>query len=313
MRLARFAWLVLAWNVAVILWGAFVRASGSGAGCGAHWPLCNGEVVPRAPALETMVEFMHRATSGVALLLVVALAAWVFRARPKGHPARRAAGASVVFILVEAAVGAALVLFGLVAENDSVARALFMAGHLANTFVLLGCLALAAHWCGTDAPLRPVAVSRFGWPMAIGAVALVGIGKSGAVAALGDTLYPAQSILGGLAQDLSPTAHFLVQLRITHPILALAGALLVALCAGRVLQATDEPAARRAAWTVSSLALLQLAAGLANVALLAPVWMQIVHLLLADLLWIAFVLLAVRALSLVLPAPAREGALARAA
>src|SRR5512136_1928461 len=146
MRLTRFAWLVLAWNVAVILWGAFVRASGSGAGCGAHWPLCNGEVVPRAPALETMVEFMHRATSGIALLLVVALAAWVFRARPKGHPARRAAGASVVFILVEAAVGAALVLFGLVAENDSVARALFMAGHLANTFVLLACLTLAAHW-----------------------------------------------------------------------------------------------------------------------------------------------------------------------
>jgi heme A synthase len=302
MRLARFAWLVLAWNVAVILWGAFVRASGSGAGCGAHWPLCNGEVVPRAPALETMVEFVHRATSGVALLLVVALAAWVFRARPKGHPARRAAGASVVFILVEAAVGAALVLFGLVADNDSVARALFMAGHLANTFVLLACLTLAAHWCGTDAPLRPVAVSRFGWLMGLGAIALVLVGKSGAVAALGDTLYPAQSILAGLAQDLSPTAHFLVRLRMLHPVLALAGVLLVALCCGRVLQATEEPAVRRAAWTVSGLALLQLAAGIVNVALLAPVWMQIVHLLLADLLWIAFVLLAVRALSLVRPA-----------
>jgi len=313
MRLARFAWLVLAWNVAVILWGAFVRASGSGAGCGAHWPLCNGEVVPRAPALETMVEFMHRATSGIALLLVVALAAWVFRARPKGHPARRAAGASVVFILVEAAVGAALVLFGLVAENDSVARALFMAGHLANTFVLLACLTLAAHWCGTDAPLRPAAVSRFGWLMGLGAVALVLVAKSGAVAALGDTLYPAQSILGGLAQDLSPTAHTLVRLRMLHPVLALAGVLLVALCSGRVLQATEEPAVRRAAWTVSGLALLQLAAGLANVALLAPVWMQIVHLLLADLLWIAFVLLAVRALSLVRLAPAGEGSSARAA
>jgi heme A synthase len=188
-----------------------------------------------------------------------------------------------------------------------------MAGHLANTFVLLACLTLAAHWCATDAPLRPVAVSRFGWPMAIGAVALVGVGKSGAVAALGDTLYPAQSILGGLAQDLSPTAHFLVQLRMLHPVLALAGVLIVALCSGRVLQATEEPAARRAAWAVSGLALVQLAAGLANVALLAPVWMQIVHLLLADLLWIAFVLLAARALSLILPAPAREGALARAA
>jgi heme A synthase len=313
MRLARYAWLVLAWNVAVILWGAFVRASGSGAGCGAHWPLCNGEVVPRAPALETMVEFMHRATSGIALLLVVALAAWVFRARPKGHPARRAAAASVFFILTEAAVGAGLVLFRLVGENDSVARALFMAGHLANTFVLLACLTLVAHWCATDARLRPEAVSRFGWVMGIGAVALVGAGKSGAVAALGDTLYPAQSLLGGLAQDVSSTAHFLVQLRLAHPILALAGALLVALAASRVLQATDDAPARRAAWTVSALALLQLGGGLLNLALLAPVWMQIVHLLLADLLWIAFVLLAVRALSLPLAAPAREAASAVAA
>lgn len=312
-RLSRFAWLVLGWNVAVILWGAFVRATGSGAGCGAHWPLCNGEVLPRAPALETMVEFAHRATSGLALLLVFALAAWVFRERRKGHPARRAAAASVFFILVEAAVGALLVLFGLVAENDSVARALFMAGHLANTFVLLACLTLTAHWCATDATLRPEAVSRLAWPFGIGAIALVGVGKSGAVAALGDTLYPAQSVLGGLAQDVSPTAHFLVQLRVAHPILALAGALLVALAASRVLQSTDDGGARRAAWAVSSLALVQLAAGLLNVALLAPVWMQIVHLLLADLLWIAFVLLAARALSLPLPAPVKDGALARAA
>jgi heme A synthase len=312
-QIARFARLVLGWNVAVILWGAFVRASGSGAGCGAHWPLCNGEVVPRAPALETMIEFTHRATSGVALLLVFALCLWVFREKPNGHPARRAAAAAVFFILTEAAVGAGLVLFHLVGANDSVARAIFMAGHLANTFVLLACLTLTAHWCATDAPLRPEAVSRFGWPMAAGAVALVGVGKSGAVAALGDTLYPAQSLLGGLAQDLSPTAHVLVQLRIAHPILALAGALVVAFAASRVLQATEDEGARGAAWAVSALALLQLGGGLANLALLAPVWMQVVHLLLADLLWIAFVVLAVRALSLRLLAPAKDGALARAA
>ena len=312
-RLARFAWLVLAWNVAVILWGAFVRATGSGAGCGAHWPLCNGEVVPRAPALETMVEFAHRATSGIALLLVLALTLWVFRDRPRGHPARRAAAGSVFFILTEAAVGAGLVLFQLVGANDSVARALFMAGHLANTFVLLACLVLTAHWCGTDDPVHREALARFGWTFALGALGLVVVGKSGAVAALGDTLYPAQSILGGLAQDVSPTAHFLVQLRVAHPILALAGVLLVAFAASRVLQATADPCARRLVWAVSGLALVQLAAGLLNVVLLAPVWLQIVHLLLADLLWIAFVLLAVRALSLPSFAPVREDARAMAA
>jgi cytochrome c oxidase assembly protein subunit 15 len=307
-RLGRFAWLVLLWNMVVILWGAFVRATGSGAGCGAHWPLCNGELVPRSPAIATMIEFTHRATSGIALLLVVGLVLWVFRVRPKGHPARLAASASLAFILTEAAVGAGLVLFRLVAENESVARALFMAGHLANTFLLLAALALTAHWCATDAPVRREALARDGWAFGLGALALVGVGKSGAIAALGDTLYPAQSLLGGLAQDLSPTASLLVKLRVAHPVLALAGALIVAFLAARVLQATDDRATRRTAWTLPALAVLQLAAGLANVALLAPVWMQLVHLLLADALWIAYVLLAARALALPRPAEAPRAA-----
>ncbi len=47
---SRYAWGVLLWNVLVALWGAYVRATGSGAGCGSHWPTCNGEILPRAPA-----------------------------------------------------------------------------------------------------------------------------------------------------------------------------------------------------------------------------------------------------------------------
>ena len=244
--LSRLAWLVLGWNIAVILWGAFVRATGSGAGCGAHWPLCNGEVLPRAPALETMIEFTHRATSGVALLVVVALAFRVFRAKPPGHPARRAAAASVLFILSEAAVGAGLVLFRLVADNESVARALFMAVHLMNTFVLLACLALTAHWCATDAPPRPATVSRSAGRWRRRAVALLLVGTSGAIAALGDTLYPSRSILGGLAADVSPTAHFLVRLRVAHPLLALVGALARGAGAAPRPARDAEPAARRA-------------------------------------------------------------------
>jgi heme A synthase len=311
--LARFAWMTLGWNVAVILWGAFVRATGSGAGCGAHWPLCNGEVVPRSPALETMVEFTHRATSGVALVLVFALAVWVFQERPRRHPARWAALASVVLILVEAAVGAGLVLLGLVAENESTARALFMAGHLANTFMLLAALALTAHWCATDAPLRRDVLRRDGWVFGLALLMLLAVGKSGAIAALGDTLYPAQSILAGLAQDLSPTTSLLVRLRMLHPFLALAGTLTVAFASARVLQSTDEAATRRWAWAAAALSLAQVGLGLLNVVLLAPVWMQILHLLLADILWIALVLLSVRALSLASPAEAPNGARAVAA
>jgi heme a synthase len=294
MRLSRLAWLTLAWNVAVILWGAYVRASGSGAGCGAHWPLCNGEVLPRAPAAATLIEFTHRVTSGAALLLVLLLAFRVFRKRPAGHPARRAAFTSVVFILTEAAVGAGLVLFRLVADNESVARALFMSVHLMNTFLLLACLSLTAHFCSSDA--RPSLAAPRVWPFALGALVLLLVGTSGAVAALGDTLYPARSLLDGITTELSGTAHVLVRLRLAHPLLALGGAAAVAFAALSSLRSGDTTS-RRAAGGLVGLVLLQLAAGLVNVVLLAPVWLQLVHLLLADLVWIGYVLLSVRALS----------------
>lgn len=296
MRLPRLAWLTLGWNVAVILWGAFVRASGSGAGCGAHWPLCNGEILPRAPAVATLVELTHRLTSGVALLLVFYLAYRMFRERPAGHPGRRAGALCVVFILSEAAVGAGLVLFRLVADNESVARALFMSVHLMNTFVLLACLTLTAHFTTADA--RPSLAAPRAWPFAVAAVVLLLVGTSGAIAALGDTLYPATSLLGGIRAELSSTASLLVRLRLAHPVLALAGAAAVAYAALPVLRSAADTPAKRAAQAVAGLVVVQLVAGLVNVALLAPVWLQIVHLLLADLVWIGLVLLAARYLTI---------------
>lgn len=125
-RFAIFSWSVLVYNLGIILWGAFVRASGSGAGCGSHWPLCNGEVIPRSPTVQTLIEFSHRLTSGVALILVVALTVAAFRAFPKRHIVRRGALFSLFFMLTEALVGAGLVLFSLVADNASIARAMFM-------------------------------------------------------------------------------------------------------------------------------------------------------------------------------------------
>ena len=121
--LVRFAWLTLAYNIGVILWGAYVRATGSGAGCGEHWPLCNGVVIPRDPSAATIIEFSHRLTSGLALISVVVLLVWVWRAFKPGHPARRGAAWTVFFMVTEAGVGAGLVLFQLVAENASMARA----------------------------------------------------------------------------------------------------------------------------------------------------------------------------------------------
>src|SRR5260370_28805435 len=110
-KFTRAAWGVLAWNFVVVLWGAYVRASGSGAGCGSHWPLCNGEVVPRAPGIATIIEFTHRATSGVALIATIGLAVWSFFLFPRKHRVRRMAILGAIFLIVEALLGAGLVLF----------------------------------------------------------------------------------------------------------------------------------------------------------------------------------------------------------
>ena len=291
---ARFAWGVLAWNVAVILWGAYVRATGSGAGCGDHWPLCNGQVLPRGPEVATVIEFSHRLTSGIALLAVLALTVWTFRVRRPGHPARLGAVLSLVFIILEAAVGAGLVLFRLVAENASMARAMFMAVHLVNTFFLLGALTLTGWWLsgGPRLTVRGGAAAASGAAVA----ALLLAGASGAVAALGDTLFPATSLAAALASDLSASSHLLIRLRLLHPLLAVIAAVLVVVLAP-VLARNRGTLARRMARLSATLAVLQLALGLVNVALLAPVWLQLVHLLVADGIWIVWVLLSAEALA----------------
>jgi heme A synthase len=156
-RFARYAWFVLGYNLLVIMWGAYVRASGSGAGCGNHWPLCRGAVIPRSPALETLVEISHRFTSGLSLIFVIGLVFWSFQRFPRRHPVRAAAVVSLVFILTEALIGAGLVLFEYVAHNASTARAFWMSGHLINTFLLLGALALTAWWAsGHEKTAKPV-------------------------------------------------------------------------------------------------------------------------------------------------------------
>ena len=303
-RFARYSWLTLACNVVVVLWGAIVRATGSGAGCGSHWPLCNGVVVPQSPRIETIIELSHRLTSGVALLLVVGLLVWAFRARPRGHASRKAAAWSMFFMVGEAAVGAALVLFRLVADNPSMARAMFMATHLVNTFLLLGALTLTAHFASGGAPFR---WRRQGWAGASPLFGLLGLliaGVSGATAALGDTLFPSRTLAQALQQDLSPTAHLLIRLRMFHPVIAIAAGVLVSYLAVQWLSRSETR--RFANWTLA-LFLVQVTAGLVNVLLLAPVWLQVVHLLLADLLWIAFMRLGASALA-VLDGEAPAGA-----
>ena len=291
---ARYAWAVLAYNLGVVLWGAFVRATGSGAGCGNHWPLCNGTVTQNSPSAATIIEFTHRVTSGLDLALVALLVLWAFRRLPRRHPVRLGATLSALFLVTEALLGAALVLLQHVAKNASVSRAYSLSTHLINTLTLLACLTLTAWWSTErPAPMGVPSVSRV-WMAAVSLASVLVLGVSGAIAALGDTLFPASSLAAGLAQDLDPAANIFLRLRIFHPLIAAAvGAWLLFFA---VSSASRRPDLGGRAWSLVALLGAQIVAGVLNLLLLAPVWMQIVHLLLADLLWIALVLLSAAAL-----------------
>ncbi len=297
-RFARLAWTVLALNVGVIAWGAVVRATGSGAGCGSHWPDCDGTLVPALADAETAIEFGHRLTSGLAFLAVLALFVLARRLWDRGHLVRLAATGALAFMVVEVLIGAALVTFGWVDDDTSTARVIAIAVHLANTFLLLGWLTLTAWWASGRPPLR-LADRRAAAGFAFGLAALVVVGAIGAVTALGDTLFPGATI----ADDFDRSSHYLVRLRALHPVLAIGAGAYLVVFARRWLPSPDPETARLAA-AIPVIVAVQIAAGFLNLFLHAPLWMQIVHLLLADALWIAVVLLAASALA-PMPAPAR--------
>ncbi|MBU8895895.1 heme A synthase [Corallococcus sp. H22C18031201] len=300
-RFRIFSSLVLAYTLGVILWGAFVRATGSGAGCGAHWPVCNGEVVPRAPTLATVIEYTHRLTSGLATVLAVALCVWGLRAHAKGHPVRRAAVMSLVFMLTEGLVGAGLVLLEYVADNKSMGRAVWMGIHLINTFLLVGAQTLVVWWSAGRARATWRGQGWTGVLLAASVVGLLVLGVSGAVAALGDTLFPASSLAEGIRQDMSDTAHVLVRRRVLHPLLAVGMGALLVLASRVVARMRPSAEVRRASMLLVIVYAAQLCAGMVNLVLLAPVWMQLVHLLLADLVWMGVVRLCASGLAVDAP------------
>jgi heme A synthase len=278
---ARFAWGVVAYNLAVVLWGAYVRATGSGAGCGNHWPLCNGQVTLIATNSHTLIEFTHRAMTGLDTPLVAWLLIWAFRVFPRRHPVRLAAVLSAVFLVTEALLGALLVKLQHVARN---ADAYTLSTHLVNTLTLLACLALTAWW-GMGKPAAQVR-GRAAWLAALSLAAVMLLGITGAISALGDTLFPAPTLAAGLARDFDPASSILLRLRGLHPLFAACvGAWLTYYAVGRLRQA------KGAALRMITMVWIQLLAGMVNFLLQAPVWMQVVHLLIADLLWISLVVL----------------------
>ena len=290
----RFAWVTYAYLLAVILFGAWVRITGSGAGCGSHWPTCHGELIPRAPSVQTMIEYTHRLTSGLCGVFALILVGWSIRRFGARSRVSMGAFAVLIFVIIEGAIGAGLVLAELVADDASEARATVISLHLVNTLTLVGASALVAWWSQPRDAQSAALESKRTWLWAV-IVGLILTSMSGAITALGDTLFPVVSepgvnVVDRLRSDLSPSQHFLVRLRILHPAIACALALLAGWVALGIRDNTTGTIKR-----IATLALLctvlQVALGFLNIALGAPGWMQLTHLLGAQIMWTAFVLL----------------------
>jgi heme A synthase len=286
-----FAAAVLAYNIPVILWGAYVRISFSGDGCGANWPFCNGQVIPRHMAAPMAIEFTHRAMTSLDTFATLAMVIWAFLAFPKRHAVRKYSVLSLLFLFIEALLGAGLVLFRLVANNQSAGRAWYLSAHLTNTLLLLSALTATA-W------LAYAGSERLKWGdlarrHLIALLVTIIVSVTGAIAALGDTLFPASSLVAGVRQDFSSATAALLRLRMLHPAVAVLGAAyLLWVALATIKSAGKDERLTFAAKLVVITVMLQITAGLVNIALLAPVWMQLIHLLVADLVWITVVLLA---------------------
>lgn len=299
-KFARFAWFVLAYNVLVILWGVFLRASKSGDGCGQHWLTCQGEVLPSAPELKTIIEFSHRLTTGPAFIFVLILFIWAFRKFGKGDPVRKVAALSFAFIITEVLIGAVLVLTGNTAEAVTSERPFLAIGHLINSFLLIAFLALTAWFAGRDKPVEFGYDAKAAVFLIIGFAAILLVGSSGSVAALSNMLFPSQSLAEGISKDFSTASSLLLRLRLSHPILSiLTGVYLIFIAGWLKTRSGNTSGVTRWSNILSIVVVIQLGFGAATLLTLAPIIMQIGHLFLADLLWISYVLLAANYLAVV--------------
>ena len=300
-KFARFAWGLLIYNIVVIVWGALVRASGSGDGCGAHWPLCDGQILPGLATAKMQIEFIHRTMSELDGPLIVALGIWAYRLFPRGHRVRFSALLAVGFMISEALIGAVLVKKGLVAQNTSISRAVWLSGHLVNTFLLLAWLTLTALWSSGVERLKLRGQGAIAWALGFALFGAILLGISGAVTALGDTLFPVHTTAEVIQQTLTPGAHFLQRLRIVHPLIAMSVGLYMLLIAGLVGHLRPSAEVQKACRALVTLFVAQMAIGLLNKTLAAPIWLQLFHLLAADLLWLSIVTLAATALAVGVP------------
>lgn len=296
-RFAKYAWFALAWNIVVIVWGVFLRASKSGDGCGEHWLTCNGELIPSAPQFKTVIEFSHRMTTAVDGIVMLILVIWAVRIWMRSRDRRTrniliAAIGSLFFVITEAAVGAGLVLTGNTAEAVTDARPFWAMGHLINTFILLTFLTVTAWLASGERRVVKWPETKVLLLIGLGFALLFLVGMSGTLAALSNMLFPSTSIAEGIAKDFSATSNVILRLRLSHPILSILTAVYLVFLAGWLkARAGDAADVRWWSGTLSLLVIVQVAFGAVTLLTLGPIVMQLGHLFLADAVWIAMVMM----------------------
>ena len=284
-----------AYTLIVILWGAWVRVSKSGDGCGRSWPLCRGEVLPdNTTDISTWIEWIHRFSTGIFGLAVILLVIMAFKVFPAGHKIRRLCLWTLFFTLTEALIGAKLVLSELVGDVSSVQRAFVMSIHQINSLLLTGSLAMSFKYppisCKNILFKQDKYIKLKGYILEVGFLLL---SVMGVIAALSSTLFPSESLIEGFWLDIQRNSHWLIQWRVFHPVFAIcyiAVSLFLLLSFKLKIRENIIMKAEFLQHTikVNHLMLLYILAfviGLTNLLTLSPVILKLAHLTITHVLW----------------------------
>lgn len=268
-KLSRGLYLFWIYTLLVIAWGAWVRISHSGNGCGDHWPLCNGDFIPNLEIKKTLVEYSHRLMSGAYGLIVLWIFYFFHRRKNTHLLSKKMSLYLLAFMILEALLGALLVKQNLVTVNDSIFRLVAMSLHQLNSFLLTGTTYLLYKSVSQDLNIRFTKLN----------ISFLILAVSGAVASLAGTLFPSTSILEGILKDFSEHSHLFVRLRILHPVFAL-------LSISSIIYWLNTKANNSKADTHLAIKLfLAMAVGIITLITLSPIWLKIAHLMIAHFIW----------------------------
>ncbi len=272
------SYLIFLWvySILVVIWGAWVRISKSGDGCGTSWPLCNNAIIPDTSNAQALIEFTHRISTALYGILVLLLVVWTFKIFPKKHSIRRVVLFILSFTILEALIGAQLVLLGLVGDHTGFDRIIVMSLHQVVSILLTGSVARAYYLTNSKVikTYKLIEVAKFMFLLLV---------ATGGIAALSNTVFPSSSILEGLVSDINPESHILLKLRVIHPILALSTALAFVFVIIKLHKKNKQYSMQLATFF-----LIGILIGIITLITLSPTVMKFVHLAMAHIIWAVF-------------------------